>query len=108
MTIALKSVGRTGWRIFAKRLTRYKHDIHDSKDSEVKQTVDGWITMLMTHVTILCWIVPWIWAAPGPVKDLKAILDRPTGEVILTWTPPSFIDAPLIQYVVSYQKVSDF
>ena len=61
--------------------------------------------VIYLHVLLVYWIAPWIGAAPGPVKDFKATLDRPTGEVILTWTPPSLIDAPLIQYVVSYQKV---
>ena len=47
----------------------------------------------------------WIFAAPGPVRNLSAVLERETGEVILSWLPPLTTDSEVTQYIIRYWKV---
>ena len=46
----------------------------------------------------------WIFAAPGPVRNLSAILERSSGEVLLTWLPPVSGDSEVTQYIIRYWK----
>ena len=46
----------------------------------------------------------WIIAAPGPVRNLSAILEISSGEVLLTWLPPVSGDSEVTQYIIRYWK----
>ena len=46
----------------------------------------------------------WIFAAPGPVRNLSAILERSSGEVLLTWLSPVSGDSEVTQYIIRYWK----
>ncbi len=60
---------------------------------------------VLRHPFLLLLALHWILAVPGPVRNLSAVLDRPTGEVILSWRPPLQDAADITQYRIRYQRV---
>ena len=47
----------------------------------------------------------WTFAAPGPVRNLSAFLERITGEVVLTWQAPQVTDSEVTRYIIRYWKI---
>ena len=55
---------------------------------------------MLLFLTTLQWII----AAPGPVRNLSAVLERSSGEVLLTWLPPISGDNEITQYIIRYWR----